>query len=61
MHVSQNDARKRRNAICEDSHARIMGLAALSAQVEEKFTRNFRLNGEMREKFCVYDPIFDEF
>ncbi len=35
MHLSQNDPRKRRNAICEDSHVRIMGLAALSAQVNQ--------------------------
>ena len=29
--------------------------------VEEKFTRNFRVNREMREKFCVYNPFSDEF
>ena len=30
-------------------------------KVEEKFTRNFWVNREMREKFCVYNLILDEF
>ena len=30
-------------------------------QVEEKFTRNFRVNGEMREKKQEYDLLLDEF
>ena len=34
---------------------------ASTVTVEEKFGRNFRVNGEMREKFCVYNHILDEF
>ena len=29
--------------------------------VEEKFRRNFRVNGEMREKIMEYDLLLDEF
>ena len=31
---------------------------ALDLTVEEKFTRNFRVNREMREKICVIRPHF---
>ncbi len=33
----------------------------IEQEVAEKFGRNFRVNGEMRGKNCVYDPILDEF
>ena len=34
---------------------------ALDLTVEEKFTRNFRVNREMREKNYVYNPFLDKF
>ena len=48
-----------------EMHARkgtlFASLLKMFPMVEEKFTRNFRVNREMREKICVYDPILDEF
>ena len=35
--------------------------SVISICVEEKFTRNFRVSREMREKKRVYDSFLDEF
>ena len=47
--------------VCTAAEFVLGTMAYMFVSVEEKFTRNFRVNGEVREKIMVYNLISHEF
>ena len=63
---SSSKKKKKKSLFMRDEQAGGIVLDGDAEIVEEKFlqpkgAKSFRVNGEMREKFCVYNPILDKF